>query len=193
VDRGEETEGMIVNFMAECNACTPFAYTVSNFSKWQALFASLQSIWLHSKPGSTARCFSLVYQALAMIDEYRVKQDLPIARQKALEKSVIYMEANLGRPSFSVETMAPVCDMCPTYFRQQFRRFYGASPKQYLLNARIRKAKDLLATTDLTITKIAEKTGFSSLYYFSKAFKVATEHSPRDYREKGSDVIEAEA
>jgi AraC-like DNA-binding protein len=184
--RAEDGEGAIVNFtLAGEGPAKAFGLTPTGFAKWQTLFTALEDAWLHERPGCAAKRLSLLYQAFSMLEEALARTELPAARQKALEKSIAYLEANLSKPAFSVESLAPVCDMCPTYFRQQFRRMYGTSPKQYLLNARIRRAKDLLASTDWTVTRIAEKAGFSSLYYFSKAFKAATKQSPREYRTGG--------
>jgi len=180
----DDCDGVLVKFttLDTVNA-KPFIFTPTRSNKWQSLFTSIENAWIHQKPGARARCFSLLYQALAMTEEACLRVDLPMNRQASLEKALKHLEANLKQPAFSVETMAPVSGMCPTYFRQQFRRLYGVSPKQYLMNIRIRLAKDLLATTDMYVTAIAQESGFSSLYYFSKAFKNATGKSPRTYRE----------
>lgn len=180
----DDCDGILVKFAILDEAPSkPLAFTPAKPNKWQTIFASIESAWLHQKPGAAARCMSLLYQAIAMIEEACVRVDLPSTRQASLERSIEYLESNLKQPAFSVESMAPVSGMCPTYFRQQFRRMYGVSPKQYLLNMRIRLAKDLLATTDMYVTNVAAESGFSSLYYFSKAFKGATGKSPRAYRE----------
>jgi len=153
-------------------------------ARWQAVFAAMAAAWRARKPGGALRCMSLLYQALSMAEEQAAAREMPKARQASLENVVQDMEANLTNPEYSVESLAPVSGMCPTYFRQQFRRFYGVSPKQYLLNMRTRAARDLLAATTLSVTEIAKRTGFRSLYYFSKAFKGATGQSPREYREQ---------
>ena len=183
-DCSDDSDGILVKFttLDEVEA-KPFTFIPVKANKWQTLFTSIESVWMHQKPGASARCMSLLYQALAMTEEACVRVDLPSTRQASLERSIAYLETNLRQPAFSVESMAPISGMCPTYFRQQFRRLYGVSPKQYLLNMRIRLAKDLLATTDMYVTNVAAESGFSSLYYFSKAFKCMTGKSPRAYRE----------
>ncbi|MDR1570733.1 MAG: AraC family transcriptional regulator [Oscillospiraceae bacterium] len=180
----DDCDGVLIKFVTQDEVQTkPFVFNPVKINKWQTLFTSIESAWMHQKPGAAERCMSLIYQAVAMTIEACVRVDLPSTRQASLEKSLEYLESNLKQPAFSVESMAPVSGMCPTYFRQQFRRMYGVSPKQYLLNMRIRLAKDLLATTDMFVTAVAQESGFSSLYYFSKAFKGATGKSPRAYRE----------
>ena len=68
--------------------------------------------------------------------------------------------------------------------RRTFRRHTGLAPNQYLLQIRIRKAESLLNTTTIPIQEIAEKTGFQSMYYFSRIFRIKTGLSPREYRKK---------
>ncbi|GHU70335.1 hypothetical protein AGMMS49992_02490 [Clostridia bacterium] len=183
-DKNQDSDGIIAKFTTlEPITTDPFIFTPGKTTRWHTLFTSLETAWSHEKPGSNARCLSLLYQAIAMAQEASVRFDLPQTRQASLEKAIQHLKQNMTLPNFSVESMAPISGMCPTYFRQQFRRLYGVSPKQYLLNTRIRMAKDLLATTDLFITTVAKESGFSSLYYFSKAFKIVTGKSPRAYRD----------
>ena len=65
-----------------------------------------------------------------------------------------------------------------------FKEHTGLAPNQYLLEVRIRKARELLTNTTLTVTAIAEETGFKSSFYFSRFFKKRAGLSPRQYREK---------
>jgi len=65
-----------------------------------------------------------------------------------------------------------------------FLLHYDITPKQYILNARIRRAKQLLCDTPLTVTAIAEKCGFSSVYHFCRSFKQHTGQTPTEYAVK---------
>jgi AraC-like DNA-binding protein len=69
-------------------------------------------------------------------------------------------------------------------FRSMFKAHTGAAPHQYQLDIRTNKARDLLTGTNLTITEIADRLGFSSVYYFSRLFKKREGVSPRQYRER---------
>lgn len=62
-----------------------------------------------------------------------------------------------------------------------FKARTGLSPKQYLTQVRIEKAKELLAGS-LTVDQIAASVGFNDALYFSRQFKKATGMSPSDYR-----------
>ena len=67
-------------------------------------------------------------------------------------------------------------------FRHQFADMTGFSPLQFQLTERMRVAKNLVSNTNLPISEIARRTGFSSAAYFARFFKAATKLSPAGYR-----------
>lgn len=67
-------------------------------------------------------------------------------------------------------------------FRSLFKTHTGTPPCQYQINIRINKSRELLTNTALSITEIAERVGFSSVYYFSRLFKQKEGCSPKRYR-----------
>ncbi|MDQ0225809.1 AraC family transcriptional regulator [Metabacillus niabensis] len=69
-----------------------------------------------------------------------------------------------------------------TYLHRLFKKELGVSPKEYLTECRIRKAKDLLKTTDLPISTVAKSSGYEDTQQFSKVFKHQTTYTPTQYR-----------
>lgn len=68
-----------------------------------------------------------------------------------------------------------------------FKKIFGMTPMRYVIHRRMEKAKELLLYSDLSISEISEKLGFSSIYYFSKAFKEREGLSPLSFRERHED------
>ena len=93
------------------------------------------------------------------------------------------VEEKLADPSMNNLTLAEAANISETYLRKLFRRQYCTTPKQYILEQRLQKAKLLLADTVLSVTEISEKCGFSSVYHFCKAFKTRTGITPTGYAE----------
>lgn len=70
------------------------------------------------------------------------------------------------------------------YLSRLFRKSKGISLQKYLNQERIRKAKELLAYTELSVSEIALQAGYKNFSHFSTAFKKAVQMSPVEYRKK---------
>lgn len=64
-----------------------------------------------------------------------------------------------------------------------FKRYYGLTPKQYLIDKRIEKAKEYLSD-EMTVTETCFAVGFESLGSFSTLFKNKTGKSPRQFQKE---------
>lgn len=92
-----------------------------------------------------------------------------------------YIEENISKPELSNTGMARHLGISEVYFRKLFITYYNITPKQYVMNLRIRKAKQMLTDTPFTVTAIADACGFSSVYQFCRAFKARTGLTPTQY------------
>lgn len=68
------------------------------------------------------------------------------------------------------------------YLCRLFKEYAGRTLMSYLTDLRVERAKQLLATTDMHIERIAALSGFGSVSSLGKAFRAALGHSPRAYR-----------
>lgn len=64
----------------------------------------------------------------------------------------------------------------------RFKKLIGRTPHEEILRVQINRAKELLASTDLSLEAIAERTGFAHTEYLSVAFKRETGTPPSRYR-----------
>lgn len=83
---------------------------------------------------------------------------------------------------FTLQELARRCGLSRSRLAELFRRQVGVAPLAFLETQRLRRARELLQHTSLGLAEIAEKTGFSSPYYFSLRFKKHFGINPRDYR-----------
>jgi AraC-like DNA-binding protein/mannose-6-phosphate isomerase-like protein (cupin superfamily) len=81
----------------------------------------------------------------------------------------------------TIDELAHKSGLSRTVYIKRFRDTTGRSPKQFITNTRISAAKKLLST-DCTISKIAEDTGFYDAAHFMKTFTALTGMSPTEYR-----------
>lgn len=70
----------------------------------------------------------------------------------------------------------------PNYINSLIKNQTGMSLHQYILHIRITNAIHLLETTSLSISAIAQKTGFDDSSYFTRCFKKTTGSLPRSFR-----------
>ena len=103
-------------------------------------------------------------------------------RVNALVTSVCdYINANYQNPIGLAEASRHV-GRNPSYISRLVREYTGKSFTQLLTDKRISEAKLLLSETNLKITEIAERVGYTNVNYFTKVFKAATNMTANDYR-----------
>ncbi|MBR2343256.1 MAG: AraC family transcriptional regulator [Clostridia bacterium] len=124
--------------------------------------------------GSRAQIFSIFYGMLHGL----CSDDVPSQLRGALRM----IRGRYGDFSLTNEDLAAECNMSEVYFRRLFKNHFGCSPKQFVIEIRIQKAKQLLSEGALSVSAISERCGFSSTYHFSRLFKQHTGLSPSEYR-----------
>lgn len=97
---------------------------------------------------------------------------------------IAYLEGHLSHP-ITTETLAAEAGMSPSTLNRAFHRFVDCSPIEYHLNLRIDRAAGLLKETGMSISEIAEASGFHDSNYFSRQFRKRLKISPREYRRAG--------
>lgn len=70
----------------------------------------------------------------------------------------------------------------PNYLNRVFKQNIGVTLHNYIVSIRIKLAKELLVTSNLSLEKIALRCGYKTLSHFSQSFKKNCGLSPKDYR-----------
>ena len=94
------------------------------------------------------------------------------------------------RNSLSVEQMAKVCGLSPSYFHKLFLQSTGTTPSRYLTLTRLNIAKSLLRRGKHSVEQVAELCGFSSQSYLCDCMKKHIGMSPRQYQHMCSENYE---
>lgn len=92
-----------------------------------------------------------------------------------------YMDANYSQ-DITLETLAELSHLNKYYIVHAFTKQFGCSPINYLCDVRIKASKELLASTDYSITEIAHSSGFSSQSYFAQCFQKSCHMTASAYR-----------
>lgn len=92
-----------------------------------------------------------------------------------------YIRAH-GTEDFSAREIEEACGLSYKYAGTLFKEATGQTIREYQRMLRIGRAQQLLMETDRSITEIAQLTGFTDVFYFSKVFRKARGCSPSEYR-----------
>ena len=86
------------------------------------------------------------------------------------------------REKIYIEELSAMINVSPDYFTKMFKESIGKTPIDYINGMRINSAMELLCTTDMPMTDIADSIGFCNPNYFHKIFKQYMVTSPLAYR-----------
>lgn len=103
------------------------------------------------------------------------------AGKTVLQQSIPYIQTHLAE-KLDIEHLAGLCGYSSSYFSRLFHRTYGVTVSQYILRQRLESAKRLLEQPDLSISQIAESSGFSDSSHFIKSFRDTYGETPGVFR-----------
>ena len=98
-----------------------------------------------------------------------------------LRRAMEYLEAHLTQ-DISLEEMAKLVGLSQSQFARSFKTSTGMPPYKWFLDARIKRAQELLLRCGEPIAFIALQTGFADQSHFTKTFRRATCATPRDWQ-----------
>lgn len=115
------------------------------------------------------------------LEEYAVFADAGYT--VAVRKCLRSLDINYAR-QITLESAAQQIGLTPAYLSRIFKKETGCTFSQYLNQIRIAKAKDLLRYSHLSLSDIAQQTGYGDQSYFTRVFRRITGISPGNYRKK---------
>jgi AraC family transcriptional regulator len=87
-----------------------------------------------------------------------------------LARAVEYIQDQLDA-DLTVSGIAQAVGISPDHFTRLFKKSTGQTPYEYVVEARVRKAKELLTTGKLTISEAAHHVGFVDQSHLTRHFK----------------------
>ena len=146
----------------------------SSFELFDSHCRKIVNTYHSGRPLSEMHSISALYEAIAEILENDVIEAMGKTAYLAVEPARAYIDEHFDCEISSFE-LSKLCMMSHTSFRQTFRKIYGISPIAYLIDVRIKRAKELLISQQtLPISEVASKCGFKDVEHFCRTFRQKT-------------------
>lgn len=100
---------------------------------------------------------------------------------KRFQRVEAFIENNLDR-NISLAELAETACFSPFHFSRMFKKTTGKTPHQFIVERKIKRAKQMLELSTMSLEIIADKIGFSSPAHFSRAFAHTVGIPPSKYR-----------
>ncbi|MGN0998446.1 MAG: helix-turn-helix domain-containing protein [Faecousia sp.] len=123
-----------------------------------------------------------------MYEDYirRVNQcRMSSGRSRPVQACCDYIDTHIAE-NLSVEFLAKRAGYADYYFSRLFKKETGISIKEYIRQVRLKEAKILLESTQMSIQEISEYLRFCSRSYFADQFQKSEGVTPADYRAKNA-------
>lgn len=127
-----------------------------------------------------SQLFELMHQLNALSPN--LDQETISPSQKLYREAKHLIDIGYNSQDISIQYIADKLGVHRSYLSSIFKDFHKISPKEYLLEVRMKRAKELLKTTDQPIKIIAYSVGYLDPLHFSKAFRQYYDCSPSQYR-----------
>ncbi|WP_214626771.1 helix-turn-helix domain-containing protein [Paenibacillus agaridevorans] len=127
----------------------------------------------------------LVYEIMRLL-RMSAKEN---GRSNLVTEAIHYIHEHYGKP-ITAEELAGIYGCSASYLSRLFKSQIGVGPIEYLIHARIRKAKQFLVHSEARIQEVAGSVGYADVYYFSRLFKKHTGCSPLQYREEHRQAVQ---
>lgn len=136
-------------------------YYILDFPNWNRAFSYLKNLSL------------CIFDLISNEEEDKNRQ--------LVAKLKNYIDEHLAQ-SLSLNTLSGRFNYNESYLSRLFRQTTGTTLSEYICQARIARAKELLVSTDTAIQEISSLSGFDTSQYFSLVFKKNTGMSPSEFR-----------
>jgi len=123
---------------------------------------------------------------LKLIQFFARNKENTAASSTPLEEVRQYLDFHIME-NITLNHVAKKFSFSKEHLIRSFKKSYGITPYQYLLQSRLRIAMIMLKTTDDSLSEIAEKLNFSDPHHFSDTFKKHLGFRPSEYRRESGE------
>lgn len=128
------------------------------------------------------KCSCLIYELILEVSRaINSVESNENEKKDYISRAVSYIDENYSK-DIALGFLAEMSGISVQHFCRSFRKEMEMRPLEYVAQRRISEAKRMLLSTDMSITEIAENTGYSGLTYFGMVFRKYEGISPKEFR-----------
>lgn len=135
-----------------------------------------------------AQVQSMIHQRKKILEKFK-SGDIQISTQEFSKRDLEFwnkvktsVDNNLSNPDFSVQALAEELFVSRMQLNRKLKALISISGSEYIINTKMKLAKNLLKNKDLQISEIGYKIGYDNSRSFARAFKKETGKTPSEYR-----------
>jgi two-component system response regulator YesN len=113
-----------------------------------------------------------------------IKLSRNFGQSKLIDKALSYIETRYTDESLSLDEVAGVLRLSPTYLSYVFKQASGVSFLQHITKMRMEQAKQLLDDLHFKVYEVGQAVGYTDYAHFAKAFKKYCDLTPTEYRKR---------
>ena len=171
VSEGEST-CTIINLVADFGDSEPAVYPLGEIYCAEYLMNNFSDSWNFGSTAGRYKCLAHMYDLLSYISNYELLNYPERKKFKIIEPAVEYLKKHIYDTSLKIEELPSLCGISGTYFRDIFMQRFADSPKNYVTEKRLSRAKAIIDSGDFrNVRHLANSVGYEDSLYFSKVFK----------------------
>lgn len=132
-----------------------------------------------------------IFELISLLAQHREMKH-NVGREYALQAKN-FVDTNFFDNRLSISYLAGLLNLDRSYFSALFKKHIGKSPQQYLVDFRLQKATEMLATGKQPLAQVASDCGYTDLFHFSKMFKRKYGVAPSQYYKTDSLRVKRQA
>lgn len=175
------------NFVAKSGfSSEPVIFKPRDEERYLVRFKEGAYIYNRENPGWKNALRATTLRILSNIEFDTSYSSFSDAKIKKFSSAKNYIFTNLSDYHLCVESVAEHCGITTSYLRKLFKEFTNTTPVDYIKNARINYAADLLKNSEFSVNEAATQAGFNNTSYFCKEFRNSMGCSPLEFKKNGS-------
>ena len=144
------------------------------------LFNDLVYTRMEKQPGYSIKCVGILLLILHRLLELTVYNTDGFVEDYRVKKVAAYIKMHYAE-QLSVQKLAGITGLNPSYFGFLFKRVTGFTVNRYIATIRIQNAKKLLQSGEFKVWEAAEACGYCDVFHFYKQFKAAMGIAPSGF------------